>query len=147
MGQGSYNLTLNNRNCWLNMTKIENLEQCGFGFGLAKYHVQKLSWPKVNFKKDFRNIFDFTLSLFQPISKRWVNIKLKVIRVTFTSYCLLYSIVHYYKHLNKTFWDHDDSHHRKNLGSPMPKQNDDLCLQKEQELCRQHALFCAMWNW
>ena len=68
-------------------------------FGPAKSDLRLLSLPKVNFKEDFLNIFHFTLPLIQALFKRWINNKLKVILVTFTSY----SIVLYYTQFNETF--------------------------------------------
>ena len=78
----------------------------------------------------FQYIFDFTFSFFQALIKRWVNNKLNVIRVIFTSYFLLYSIVHYYTHFNKTLRDHVDSNTQENFELPIPKLNNDLCLQE-----------------
>ena len=66
-------------------------------FGLAKSDLRLLPLPKVKFK-DFPNIIHFALSFLQALFKRWINNKLKVILVTFTSY----SIVTYYTQFNQT---------------------------------------------
>ena len=63
----------------------------------------------MNLKDDFRNIFDFTLLFLQALFKRWVNNKLKVIQVIFTSYILLYSPLYYYTDFNKRLWDHGNN--------------------------------------
>ena len=67
-------------------------------FGLTKSDLRLLPLPKVKFK-DFPNIIHFTLLFLQAPFKRWINNKLKVILVTFTSY----SIVLYYTQFNETF--------------------------------------------
>ena len=74
-------------------------------FGLAKSDLRLFSFPKVKFKDDFLDIFPFTLPVFQAFFKRWINNKLKIILVTFTSY----SIVLYYTQFNETLWDHGGS--------------------------------------
>ena len=66
-------------------------------FGLTKSDLRLLPLPKVKFK-DFPNIIHFTLLFLQALFKRWINNKLKVILVTFTSY----SIVTYYTQFNQT---------------------------------------------
>ena len=49
---------------------MEN-SQNSFEFGLAKLAESK-------FQRRFLNIFEFTLSFFQALFKRWVNNKLKL---------------------------------------------------------------------
>ena len=66
-------------------------------FGLAKSDLRLLPLPKVKFK-DFSNIIHFTLSFLQALFKRWINNKLKVILVIFTSY----SMVICYTQFNQT---------------------------------------------
>ena len=66
-------------------------------FGLTKSDLRLLPLPKVKFK-DFPNIIHFTLLFLQALFKRWINNKLKVILVTFTSY----SIVTCYTQFNQT---------------------------------------------
>ena len=66
-------------------------------FGLTKSDLRLLPLPKVKFK-DFPNIIHFTLLFLQALFKRWINNKLKVMLVTFTSY----SIVTCYTQFNQT---------------------------------------------
>ena len=75
-------------------------------FGLSKSDLRQSSWPKVKFKEDFLNIFYFILPFFRALFKRWINNKLEVIRVIFTSYILSYSIVLYYTQSNEVLSDH-----------------------------------------
>ena len=65
--------------------------------GLAKSDLRLLPLPKVKFK-DFPNIIHFTLSFLQALFKRWIDNKLKVVPITFTSY----SIVICYTQFNQT---------------------------------------------
>ena len=80
-------------------------------YGFAWVYTRKVWFTTVGhtesdaFKEDFLNIFDFTLPSFQALFKRWINNKLKVILVTFTSY----SIKLYYTQFNETLWDHGES--------------------------------------
>ena len=75
------------------------------GFYLAKSDLRLSPRPKVNFKEDFLNICHFTIPFFQSLFKRWINNKLKVTLVTFTSY---YVVLHYTQ-FNVTVWVHGDS--------------------------------------
>ena len=77
----------------------------GFEFGLTKYDFRQSYWQKMNFKEIFLNIFDFSHSILLALFKRWVTDKLTVKQTIFTSYFLLYSIVHYYTQLKETLWD------------------------------------------
>ena len=79
----------------------------------SKVSLMIIVLTKVDFEEYLRNIFNFTLSFFQALFKRWINNKLKFTRVIFISYFLLYSIVHYYTHFKKTISDHGSSNPKK----------------------------------
>ena len=73
-------------------------------FGLAKSDWRQSPWPKVKFKKDFLNIFHFTLPFSLALFKRWINNKLK----SYTSNLyFIFSIIFYntllYSSLTKRF--------------------------------------------
>ena len=85
--------------------------------------------PKWISKKILKYLWIHSLVLpvsFQKTGKQQTLVR----RVIFTSYFLLYSIVDYFTQFNERLPDDGD---RKNLGPPMPKQNDDSCLQEDQE--------------
>ena len=80
----------------------------------------------------------------QDLFKRWINNKLKVILVIFTSYFLSYSIVLCYKRFNKTLWDRVGATLTKYVVSPMPKLSDNSCLQENQEQCATCTFLCPI---
>ena len=85
------------------------------------------------FKRRFLNIFEFTLSFFQALFKRWVNNKPKL---NYSSLLHIFYYILYYAiipSLTKHFEIMLTAALRKNLGPPMPKQNDDSCLLEDQE--------------
>ena len=96
------------------------------------------------FQRRFWNTFDFTLSFFQALFKRWGNNKLKLDQPSlFMFSTILYTII---PSLTKLFEMMVTATLMKNLRPPMPKQNDDSCLRKTKS-CSQHALFCVLSNW
>ena len=103
-------------------------------FGLSKFDLRQSSWPKVNFEEDFLSIFDFTLSFFHGLFKRYVNNKLKVTQVISTLYFLPYRIVHYYTQFNKTLWDHSGSNPLEKAWTPNVKKERWFCIQEGQYL-------------
>ena len=70
----------------------------------------------------------------KKLYERWLNSKLKVVRVIFTPYFLPHSIMHYYKTSTKHFEIIAPAALKKNLGPPTLKHNNDSCLQEDQEL-------------
>ena len=123
---------------------------------LGKFRaIQLWVWPsKVSFTKvvpaesefqiRFWNIFDFTLSFFQALFKRWVNNKLKLDESSLLHifyYILQYTII---PSLTKCFEMMVTATLRKNLGSPIPKQNDDSCLQEHQESYSACTFLCPV---
>ena len=106
---------------------------------------------EIEFQKSFLNIFEFTLSFFHYLLKRWANKLIEssllhifcyiipsLHRVIFTSYFLLY-----YTQFSETLWDNGDSTPWKNLGLPMLKQNMTNIFRKTESLT-QHPLFLCL---
>ena len=125
---------------------------------LGKFRAMQLwIWPsKLSFraviliKSEFQNrfwiIFDFILSFFQSLFKRWVNNKLKLDESSLLHifyYILYFTVI---LSLAKRFEMMVTAAFRKNLGPPVPKQNDDSCLPKTKN-SSQHALFRVLSNW
>ena len=71
----------------LNLRKIWSSTAL-FKVGLANSDIRQLPRPKVKFKDDFLNMFDFTLPLFKALTQDWYIINLYNIRVIFASGCL-----------------------------------------------------------
>ena len=76
---------------WLSL-KLEKLQAMWICFSLAK---QSLIYDSLTDQKWIlkKISFHFTLPIFQALFKSWINNKLKVVLVIFTSYFLTYSTV------------------------------------------------------
>ena len=96
-----------------------------------------------NLKKK-QTIFEFTLSFFQALFKKWRNNKPKLDQSSLLHifyYTLWYTII---PSLTKRFEMVVTGILRKNLGPPMPKQNDDSCLQGDQESSSTCTFLCPV---
>ena len=111
----------------LNMNLIPSLRKILAIYGLAlEFGLPKLS--ESEFQKRFLNILEFILSFFQALFKRWANNKRKLDE-SFLPHIINTIIAS----LTKRFEMMVTVTLRKNLGSLMPKQNDDSWLQQNQE--------------
>ena len=109
-----------------------------FEFEHGKSDVQLLSWLKVKFIEDFAPVLS---GFFQ----RWINNTLKVIRVIFSLYFLLYSIVRYYTQFNETLWVHGGSNPLENPWTSNTK-TVMTCVFRKIKSRRQHVLFSFLTN-
>ena len=108
-------------------------------------------WLSKNFKEDFkefqrrfRNIYKFTLLLFQALFKRGIKNKTKIDESSLLHifyYILQYTII---PSLTKQFEVMVTATLRKNLGHPIPKQNNDSCIQEDQESYSTRTFLCPV---